>query len=736
MTFAFHPFHDSYDLTNTHSLPPNLPSDTASTSLPEPAFPANYNSWGLAPTSPPAQYGPPAGFHHGDETHGLPLDMHLPDASSLLFGSYAPPLEISQLSPSAILRHDAYESVLGNVFNPVAPTGLAPQAPISLPTLFPCLAPPASLPAQTDPLASASALPSDPLQSTSPPGRPACAKRVSKRKGKRSVSREVDLDPHITSQLQAANHGLHSSTSAATPKSPREMRGFIGRGGSSNRMAPPPVPPLQPGHPPRSSSGIQHQQQHQQHQQPQPGYSTVPVGSMDERYAKRRRVDDGQSPSGLSVAQQQQQMAGYLTQQYQSQAPAHWYGSGAQPTNAPVSQPPQPSYGYPSTSAGPSYSRHAHPAHASTRNLAMYAAPISTASSQWTSGNSIQGQGQYYYSGTTVYSQPTQAYQQQQPPYTSPTHAYQALTPAGSSSSGSGSIARPTPPISSGPIPPSATVPPDMRPLTSSAGCRGVPTGYSAAASVVGSQAAHGGSSGGNPLGTGHAAPVMIDSVNRFASEFPPTLPTLTLEDGPFSHVPPYLAQANLTASGETPNPGAVGGTSTMAEPTSPSQHVGSSRSDRTNRRQAPKPYQRPTPAARKTRPVTYEGNLARLQQRCRGQGADEGAIGLLGKVFANGVSLEALIRQLTDEEADTNEFGIETGRIYIAFLETINDEEGVVSHYVCRLCHTEQTWKHHKDALRHLRRDHFGLADVCKQWYVFGRSLSLVGINMFPRRC
>jgi hypothetical protein len=543
MTFAFHPFHDSYDLTNTHSLPPNPPSTTASTSLPEPAFPANYDSWGLAPTLPPAQYGPPAGFHHGDETHGLPLDMHLPDASSLLFGSYAPPLEISQLSPSTILRHDTYESVLGNAFNPVAPTGLAPQAPISLPTLFPCLAPPASLPAQTDPLASVSALPSDPLQSTSPPGRPACAKRVSKRKRKRSVSREEDPDPRITSQLQAANHGLHSSTSTATPKSPREMRGFNSRGGSSNRMAPPPVPPLQPGHPQRSSptsSGIQHQQHHQQpHQQPQPGYPTVPVGSMDERYAKRRRVDDGQSPSGLSVAQQQQQMAGYPTQQYQSQAPAHWYGSGAQPTNAPISQPPQTSYGYSSTSAGPSYSQHAHPAHPSARNPAMYAAPISTAPSQWTGGNSTQGQEQYYYSGTAVYSQPTQAYQQQQPPYTSPTHAtgtYQALTPAGSSSSGSGSIARPTPPMASGPIPSSATVPLDMRPLSSSAGSKGVAAGSSAAASAVGSQAPHrGAGSGGNPMGTGHtsghAAPVMMDSVidvsgdDRFEhgpSEFPP----------------------------------------------------------------------------------------------------------------------------------------------------------------------------------------------------------------------
>jgi len=159
-------------------------------------------------------------------------------------------------------------------------------------------------------------------------------------------------------------------------------------------MGPPPVPSLQPTHHQRSpptSSGVQPQQHQQhQHQQPQPGYPAAPVGSVDERYSKRWRVDDGQSPSGLSVAQQQQQMAGYSTQQYQSQTPAHWYGSGTQPTNAPISQSPQPSYGYSSTSAGPSYSQHGHPAHAPMRNPAMYAAPISTAPSQWTSGIALK----------------------------------------------------------------------------------------------------------------------------------------------------------------------------------------------------------------------------------------------------------------------------------------------------------------------------------------------------------
>jgi len=105
----------------------------------------------------------------------------------------------------------------------------------------------------------------------------------------------------------------------------------------------------------------------------------------------------------------------------------------------------------------------------------------------------------------------------------------------------------------------------------------------------------------------------------------------------------------------------------------------------------------------------------------------------MLGEVFASGVSLEALTRPLTDAEVETKEFGFETGRAYIDFLEATNEEEGVAPRYVCRLCHSEQTWKHHKDALRHLKRDHFGLADVCDQWCVFGRSLVVVAIDIFP---
>lgn len=74
------------------------------------------------------------------------------------------------------------------------------------------------------------------------------------------------------------------------------------------------------------------------------------------------------------------------------------------------------------------------------------------------------------------------------------------------------------------------------------------------------------------------------------------------------------------------------------------------------------------------------------------------------------------LTRSLTDAEVETKELGIVTGRVYTAFLELARD-----GRYICRLCHRDQTWKYARDAVRHLTRDHFGLAERCGDWYVFG---------------
>ena len=161
-------------------------------------------------------------------------------------------------------------------------------------------------------------------------------------------------------------------------------------------------------------------------------------------------------------------------------------------------------------------------------------------------------------------------------------------------------------------------------------------------------------------------------------------------------------------------------GASTSGDPMPPNQPNRTNRSDTIFKGGPAKLYRRPAHLApRKSRPVGYEGDLVLLQQRCRKQGADKGAIELLAKVFVDGVSLEALTRPLTNSAVETAEFGVSTGKVYTAFLAPTEEEEGVAPRFVCRLCHSGQAWKHSKDVLRHLRRDHFGLARVCKKWCV-----------------
>ena len=444
------------------------------------------------------------------------------------------------------------------------------------------------------------------------------------------------------------------------------------KGGSSGCILPPPMPLLQPGH----------------HQT---------------------------SPTSSGV------------QQHQGQNQAHWYGSSGQPANAPMSQPPQPAYGYSSTSASPSYSHHVHHAPAPTRLAPMSAVPIPTA---WTDSGGTQGQDQYYYTGDAAYSQPMQAYQQ--PQYTSPMHTtgtYQIHGPAGSASSGPGSIVRPTSPMASGPVPPSATAP--LVTCSPSSPASNTGAGSFAPVSALDSQNPHEDSiTQGQDYSSGLAGyPHLVQTQSYpqqpYASAtYAASAEGSSLANGASSHISQQSQQVNFTASGVSPTSGVgpsgsnfnIGDASTIGEPTSSNQRIGTNRRDRTNGREESKPYKRPTPTLRKTRPITYEGNLVRLQQRCRGQGADEATIGLLGKIFADEISLEALTRLLTDAEAEANEFGIKIGMIYTALLDHPNEEN---DRYACRLCDGAQTWRHHKDVLRHLRRDHFGISDDCDRWYV-----------------
>ena len=123
---------------------------------------------------------------------------------------------------------------------------------------------------------------------------------------------------------------------------------------------------------------------------------------------------------------------------------------------------------------------------------------------------------------------------------------------------------------------------------------------------------------------------------------------------------------------------------------------------------------------------VEFESDASKLQQRCSRDGGDPEAMRLVSKVFSEGVSLSALLRQKTAEEVASQAFGQGPGQVYLGFLETIQLEisggEGVGLRYRCRLCPDfakATSWKHERDVLRHLRKHHFGLANECEQWCV-----------------
>ena len=124
--------------------------------------------------------------------------------------------------------------------------------------------------------------------------------------------------------------------------------------------------------------------------------------------------------------------------------------------------------------------------------------------------------------------------------------------------------------------------------------------------------------------------------------------------------------------------------------------------------------YRRPQ---KKQPPVEFEPNIKKLQSRCRAAGADDQAVLLIGRVFVNEVKLSCLTRKLSSKELASHQFGSESGQVYGGFLRA--EREG---RYTCRLCpwNTDMSWKHKRDALRHLRRDHFGLAEKCNEWCVF----------------
>ena len=559
------------------------------------------------------------------------------------------------------------------------------------------------------------------------------------------MSQDEDQHSPATSQLRAALNPSFSTTTTTlnSPVTSRVIRGRPrGRHGSLSRI---PMPLVQRGldekSPPTQFAPDGYSAGHNV-----PPQQRASVDSMDGPHAKRRRVDNGQSPIEF----------------------------GARETNASMLQ---LLYGHSPTDDAPSHGAHTYAsAHISTQS-STYACPVHISPLQRTSGGNIQvPEYSYHSSRPTTCVQPVQMLTNDQPLHTSTTHTagtHQPHTPAGLPCIGSGLNLQSTPPISPGRVPlRDIPLSADASLLTESVSSPvgpGIIAGGSPPLSAVSPwvlaepaflfpgddpirwrsgpsatnddlnfspldyliswggavRTAHSHPEGSQASGEGASfdsyyfeEPISIPHYDQSLSSiahpgghvFPsvplwPTPARISFVEEPPSHLPRPLVEDNLTVSSLTPNSGGGPNDSDIIinvvtahendKPESSNQEIGPDRSGRTHKRRESKPYQRPTPYdTRKTRPVKHEDDLQRLEQRCRKQGADEGAIGLLGKVFANEVSQEALTRSLTDAEVETNEFGIVTGKIYTAFLEPTDEGEGATPRYICRLCHSEQTWK------------------------------------------
>ena len=112
--------------------------------------------------------------------------------------------------------------------------------------------------------------------------------------------------------------------------------------------------------------------------------------------------------------------------------------------------------------------------------------------------------------------------------------------------------------------------------------------------------------------------------------------------------------------------------------------------------------------------PAVYSGDIRVVVERCRADGGEEDAIALIPDIFSNEIAERALTRKMTRDEARKYVGGTPM-QVYRILLRS--DETG---RFHCRLCPVdadEGGWKKARDALRHLKRDHFGLGNSCTRW-------------------
>ena len=116
---------------------------------------------------------------------------------------------------------------------------------------------------------------------------------------------------------------------------------------------------------------------------------------------------------------------------------------------------------------------------------------------------------------------------------------------------------------------------------------------------------------------------------------------------------------------------------------------------------------------------VPYRRDPLELQKLCQRRGGCDFAVDWIMVAFQRGVSLEALIRTLDPAEVENVDWSASNGfqlrQAYDGFLVKIGHQ------FECGLCKEGKRthWVHKKDAVRHLRKFHFGLADRCRIWCV-----------------
>lgn len=110
------------------------------------------------------------------------------------------------------------------------------------------------------------------------------------------------------------------------------------------------------------------------------------------------------------------------------------------------------------------------------------------------------------------------------------------------------------------------------------------------------------------------------------------------------------------------------------------------------------------------------EPDPGKLQTLCQQRGGKDFAVAWITEIFVDGVTVDALMRPLTMLEVDVMSSrlpGFKPAQGYDGFLEIVNKR------FACGLCPDENRmhWKNKKDAVPHLRKFHFGLANRCIDW-------------------